>query len=936
MRAYENLSNIHVGTLPPRSHYIPYESLEKALKGDKNSSLYYTCLNGIWDFAFFDRDIDCPEVITDWKSIDVPSCWQSRGYEAPGYTNINYPHPVDPPYVPDDNPVGVYRRTVKLSKEEAERENYIIFEGVAPCLELFVNGKYVGFSTVSHSTSEFKLDLNEGENEILVKVYKWCMGSYLQDQDFFRFNGIFRDVYLLSRPTGHLFDIFVDYDDKEIRCEQPFTVYDADMNETDLSSPILWNAEKPYLYTVVVETAGEYIPFKIGMRSQAVSEKGELLINGVSVKLKGVNHHDTHPVNGYSMTYEDMKLDLTRMKELNINCVRTSHYPPQPVFIDLCNELGFYVIDEADMETHGFSTRSESVGYAYDDNTMWPCKNPEWLDAHIDRAARLYQRDKNSTCVIMWSMGNESNYGPNIAAMCDCVREAQKGSLMPRLIHYENAYNGYQSTCDPDTVDVVSRMYNTVEELDSYVERTGDKRPIYLCEYSHAMGNGPGDLNDYWEGIYARPQFIGGCIWEWVDHTAPDSEGRFCYGGDFGEETHDGNFCCDGLVLADRSFKAGSLEAKKVYQPMASELVGTYLTVTNRFDFTSFEDYTFVYELVCDGKTVLRDEFKLTTAPHDSDTVSLALTDTDPVYGTYLMLRMLDKYGNEIAFTQTKISDGKGLPAPSESGAPVITLEGVIAKIKGEGFEYSFDTHYGYIESLGDYTKSPLKLTVWRAPTDNDRNIKNRWYFERYDRPYSKVYSCDISGNTITVKGALASVSRMPFLSYTTAYTFLSDGSVKVALSGNIPSDRCYLPRLGFEFTVTEGAFTYYGYGPCESYCDMHNAAYVGMFDSSADKEYVDYIKPQEHGNHYGVKYLKLGGYEFIPDDSFEIRVSEYSSNELSVKRHNFELEKSPFTNVRIDYKVSGIGSNSCGPALLEKYRVQSGDFTFGFTIKKL
>ena len=329
MRRYEDLTRIHENTLPPRAHYIPYDTLEKALKGDKAASAYYKLLNGEWDFRYFARDIDCPEEITEWDKVPVPSCWQMTGYEKPYYTNVNYPYPVDPPYVPDDNPLGVYRRFLTVTAEEAARENTLVFEGVAPCMELFVNGSYVGYSTVSHSTSEFPVTLKEGENEILVKVYKWCVSSYLEDQDFMRNNGIFRDVYLLSRPQGHLFDINVGFDATGIYYDGAYRVFDADGKETDLAEPVLWNAEQPYLYTVMIEEAGEYIPVKVGLRDQKISEKGKLLINGVSVKLKGVNHHDTHAHHGYVLSYEDMRSELLKMKELNINAIRTSHYPPQ-------------------------------------------------------------------------------------------------------------------------------------------------------------------------------------------------------------------------------------------------------------------------------------------------------------------------------------------------------------------------------------------------------------------------------------------------------------------------------------------------------------------------------------------------------------------------------------------------------------------------------
>ncbi len=932
MRKYENLDFIHENTLKPRSHYIPYDSLEKALAGDKSKSAFYTLLNGEWDFKYYSRDIDCPEKITDWDKVKVPSCWQTTGYENPYYTNVNYPYPVDPPYVPDDNPVGVYRRTVNITSEQASKENYIIFEGVAPCFELFINGKYIGFSTVSHSTSEFEINLNEGENEILVKVYKRCASSYLEDQDFFRNNGIFRDVYLLSRNEGHLFDIAFGFDSKGIYCDESYTVYDADMKETDLSNPILWNAENPYLYTVVFEQAGEYIPFKLGLREQSVSEKGELLINGVPVKLKGINHHDTHPYDGYTMSYEFMKAELLKMKELNINCIRTSHYPPQPAFIELCDEIGFYVVDEADIETHGFCNRN-ALGWGYDLSEMWPCQNPMWHDAFVDRAERLFERDKNHTCVIMWSLGNESDYGENFAAMSDFIRKRDReiGGIN-RLVHYEGAYPNNPVKKDPDTVDVVSRMYWDANGMLEYRLKTGDKRPFFLCEYSHAMGNGPGDLMDYWRVFEKHDFMIGGCIWEWADHVAPNSEGKLCYGGDFGEETADGNFCCDGLVFNDRSFKAGSYEAKYAYQPLRTELNGKTLTLWNKYDFTDFSGFDFEWNITADGVVTASGKLDLSTTPHESEKVELSFDIPESKYGAYLNVSM-KKDGREIAFTQHELEAAKAVE--KGTGGVSITQNGEFAIVSGNDFTYKFNTHYGYLEDLNGYLNSPMKLSVWKAPTDNDRVIKRQWYDNNYNKMYNKVYDVEIKDNTITVKGGLASVSRMNFFNYTASYTFFENGRIDVKLDGEFDQQRTFLPRLGFEFTTDEKSFKYFGYGPYESYIDMHNCSKMGMYESTAEKEYVDYIKPQEHGNHYNTKYMQLGGYEFVSEQGFEFNVSEYSTKELESKAHNFELEKSGTTNVRIDYKVSGIGSGSCGPQLVEAYQMNDKNVHFAFSIIK-
>ncbi len=933
MRKYENLKLIHENTLNPRAHYIPYDSLDKAKNGVYTDSEYYMLLNGEWDFAYYNRDIDCPQVITDWNKINVPSCWQTTGYEKPYYTNVNYPHPVNPPYVPNDNPVGIYRKIINIPQSKADLKQYIVFEGVAPCFELFINGKYIGFSTVSHSTSEFKIDLRAGENEIIVKVYKWCVSSYLEDQDFFRNTGIFRDVYILSRPEGHLFDISIGFDDKNIYCSQNYKIYDMDMQETDIKNPVPWNAEKPYLYTVIIEHAGEYIPFKIGLRTQSVSENGEFLINGVSVKLKGVNHHDTHPENGYVLTYSEMKSELLKMKELNINTIRTSHYPPQPQFLELCDELGFYVIDEADIETHGFSNRN--IKWGYDKNPIWPCINPEWKEAFIDRAQRLFERDKNHTCVIFWSLGNESNFGDNFAAMSDFLRrkDRERGGIN-RLIHYENVYIDKTEEIDPDCVDVVSRMYNSTHDMLKYLNETGDKRPFFLCEYSHAMGNGPGDVMDYWDIIYKFPNMIGGCIWEWADHTALKDDGMPGYGGDFGEETHDSNFCCDGIVFNDRNFKSGSYEAKYAYQPLHTELCGNTLKIYNRYDFTSLSEYDVSYEITVDGKTALSRSLKLSTPPHCCDCVEIDFNVPDCMYGVYLNVSMMDRNGAEIAHTQHLLRDAN-IVSPG-TGRPEITQNGEFAKITGNGFEYLFNMHYGQIERLGEYLTSPMKLSVWRAPTDNDRHIRNLWLDENYDKLYNMVYETEISENIIVVNGALASVSRMPFFTYTASYSFYADGQIDVEVKGDFDQVRTFLPRLGFEFTVQDKDFTYYGYGPYESYIDMHHGSKMGMYSSNAQSEYVPYIKPQEHGNHYNTKMLKLGAFCFESAQGFEFNVSEYSTGELSSKAHSYELVKNGKTNVRIDYKVSGIGSNSCGPEIMERYRMNDKKVSFKFTISKV
>ena len=757
-----------------------------------------------------------------------------------------------------------------------------------------------------------------------------CASSYLEDQDFFRHNGIFRDVYLLFRNKGHIFDVEIPFDSKGIYYKGEYKIFDAEGNETDLTNPILWNAENPYLYTVVVQGANEFIPFKIGLRDQRVSDKGELLINNVPVKLKGINHHDTHPLDGYTISYEFMLHELLKMKELNINTIRTSHYPPQPVFMELCDELGFYVIDEADIETHGFAKRV--TGDKFDESKIWPCKNPMWKDAFVDRAQRLFERDKNHSCVIMWSLGNESNYGENFDDMSAYIkgRENELNGIK-RLIHYSYCGSYVDERKDPPALDVVSRMYRVPSQIIKYLDQTGDTRPFLLCEYSHAMGNGPGDVTHYNTFFEKHPNIIGGCIWEWADHVALKEDGTLGYGGDFGEETHDGNFCCDGLVFNNREFKPGSYEAKYAYQPMATEFNENILTIRNKFDFTDFSAYDLKWVVTADGNVVKSDILKLSIMPHTEETIKLDIEIPDSIYGSYLNV-YLEKGGKTLAHTQHCLKEASAIA--DGQGKALINTSGEFATISGKDFNYIFNMHYGYIEKLNDFLAAPLKLSIWRAPTDNDMRVKVKWFENKYNKMHNKVYSCDVSENHIIVKGSLATVAKMPFFDYRTVYTFFADGTIDVSLEGVFVSERTELPRLGFETEILENDFTYFGYGPFESYSDMHHASEMGMYESSAEKEYVDYIKPQEHGNHFNTKLLKFKDFEILSDKGFEFNVSEYSVKELERKAHNYELEKSPHAHLRIDYKNSGIGSASCWQPLKEQYKVNDENVFFNFKIK--
>ncbi len=937
MRNYENIFKTSENRLPQRAYYIP---------GGKSE---YTLLNGEWNFAYFSRDIDIPESIENWDKIIVPSCWQILGYENPNYTNINYPYPYDPPFVPDENPCGVYKKEFNI--EKLWGKVYYVLEGVATCAFVYINGEYVGFTQGSHLQAEFDITpfVKEGKNILSVKVLKWCVGSYLEDQDFFRFNGIFRDTYLLQRPENHVFDAYVEAKDGKVYvtadAEAKVFLFDMEGKEIgsacgsktaiEVENPVFWNAEKPYLYTVKLEKDGEEIEIETGFRTIEISPTYQLLINGTSVKLHGVNHHDTHPENGWCETNEELEKELLLMKELGINCIRTSHYPPTPYFLMLCDRIGFYVVLETDIETHGGVRRKANVAYGFDvESTDWPGSNPDWLGEHLERMERAVKRDRNHASIIMWSTGNESGHGPNHAKMVDYIR----GLGDSRLAHCEDA----SRKGDIANSDVYSRMYPSLAQIQEFATDDKIDRPVFLCEYAHAMGNGPGDVWYYNEIFDANDKLIGGCVWEWADHVVI-VDGVQKYGGDFeGELTHDGNFCCDGMVFSDRSLKAGSFEVKAAYQPMKTELKDNKLTVKNRLDFTNLCEYEFVYAIEVDGKTVSENTLKLSVNPHGTEEITLDIPALSGKYGAFLTCRLL-KDGKEAARTQHELEMAKEIAKVSDA-APQFTETDREILISGEGFEYIFSKLYGNFVSLKvdgrENLAEVVRMSSWRAPTDNDRNVRqfwandNIWQGENLNCHFSKVYSVTLSGNTITVEGSLAGISRMPYFRYTMTVSVNAEGVINYNLKGKKRENVFWLPRFGFEFKMPaeNKAFSYFGYGPSESYCDMHKGALMGLYESDADKEYVNYVRPQEHGNHFGVRMLTIGN--LCVEGNFEANVSNYDGLVLEAAEHTDELSSDGFVHLRIDYKVSGVGSNSCGPALEEKFRLSDEDIKFAFTVK--
>ncbi len=946
MRFYEDPKKTSENRLPPRAHYIPAGDAE------------HISLNGKWRFLFLKNGEDYNEktVLTD--EIEVPSCWQLSGYESPNYTNINYPYPCDMPYVPDINPLGVYERDIVL--EPSKKRTYLVLEGASSMAAIYLNGKYIGFTEGSHLMAEFDLTdhISGRKNTLRILVYKWCCGSYLEDQDMFRHNGLFRDVYLLRRPEGHLFDLDIRASADGIltvRADQPVTAELLDRGELvasgrgknlklRLTEPHLWNAEDPYLYTVSIKCAGELITERVGFRSISVSSKYELLINGTPVKLKGVNHHDTSPKGGFTMTGEELLRDLKLMKSLNINTVRTSHYPPSPALVKLCDELGFYVVLECDYEAHGFLRRHPNVPYKYDATLgEWPCSSKEWRREHIDRIARTYERDKNRPSVIMWSLGNESGY----SEVCiDPMIEYIKKHDRERLVHFESAS---QSKDGLHKVDVYSMMYPSIERVISDLENKDYKMPVFHCEYAHAMGNGPGDISHYVDLMHKYPNYIGGCVWEWADHVVYKN-GTPCYGGDFDELTHDGNFCCDGLVFHDRSLKAGSLEVRTVYAPIKFEYNKGRIKLTNLYDFTDLRERRLIYRIRVDERTVEKKELSIALAPKKYTYIEpeTDIGSLECQFFAALDVELLSMSGERIAELSSELPVKKSdTDLIKDRNVPSARLRelGRYIIAEGEGFEYRFNKQTGTLDSMSvngeELLLAPVKLSAYRAPTDNDKKMvplwakTNEWQGENLDCVFNKTYSAELTDGIIVFKCSLGGISRLPFLKYTLRLRVYADGGIYFDLSGRVREDAPWLPRLGFEFKLDKRhkQFAYFGMGPYENYPDMCHHVRLGHHCSDVDREYVPYVMPQEHGNHMGMRMLSVAPLLFGSDKPIAFNVSKYSIEELTAARHTTELPYSSATHIRIDYKVSGLGSASCGPDLRPEYRLSEKKIDLAFIV---
>ncbi len=968
---YEDLSALHIGTMENRCYYIP-----QAPDGGQRSRL----LSGKeWDFAWYPSVDAVPPDFAEvcfraegFAKTEVPSCWQAKGYGQKQYVNQRYPFPYDPPYVPDENPCGAYVTEFVLDETEVKMRRFLYFEGVDSCFYVWINGAFVGYSQVSHSPSEFEIteQTKAGKNRLSVLVLKWCDGSYLEDQDKFRFSGIFRDVILLLRPAEFLFDFTVttpvdleaDTACVKIRFDRiegaPGIVcrlYDdaggllgsacsrGESAGIPVRRPVLWSAEKPRLYTLEISTGEERIVRRIGIRSIS-AENGVIFINGKQVKFRGVNRHDSHPLKGSTVSEEDMIRDLTLMKEHNINAIRTSHYPNAPRFPELCSKYGFYLMAEADLECQGvdsiYRSRREHLGGLI-------AQDPAWNGPILDRQKRSVIRDKNECSVIFWSLGNECGYGPNLEDAGRWVKTYDP----TRLVHYEGCTwetLGYRN--DTSMLDVVSRMYPSVEQVKDYCEDVRMRKPLILCEFVHAMGNGPGDIHEYMELMYRYDKFCGGFVWEWCDHAnyeGKTADGRdiYHYGGDAGEFPHDSNYCMDGLVYPDRRPHVGLLEWKNEIRPVIAEAIDPEtgdIILRNTQDFLDLsESVNVCYEIRRGGAALEKGAFPAVQAgPHEKACVRLPELRRFAEEGTWLNLfylrsrdGMLTKRGHTAGFDQFPLfaEREKSLVLPGGE-APVLDETETDYIIRSERILYRFGKKKAGFTAMEKDGKAlleaPMAWSVFRAPADNDRGMMTEWSLAGYDRPWTKVYSCtaqrESSWVRIICRFSLAGVYREPFLRISAVWEIAADGTVKLTAEAARDMQFPWLPRFGIVLTLPEehSDVVYTGYGPWESYQDKHRASRMDRFVTTVGELHEDYVKPQENGSHYHCYEVRVGRLKAEGSAPFSFNASYYTAEELASKAHNYELERSGHVILHLDYAMSGVGSNSCGPELMEKYRL--------------
>jgi len=992
---------------------VPFPDEATARLGEPGLSPWAKLLSGTWQFHYAASPAAAPEGFerpdfdaAGWDSLPVPGNWQLHGYGKPVYSNVRYPFPVDPPHVPDANPTGCYRRTFTLPEAWAGMQVFLHFGGVNSAFHVWLNGEPVGYSQGAHLPSEFDVTplVRPGENTLAVRVYQWSDGAYLEDQDFWRLSGIFRDVWLFATPSVHMFDVRVrtplenDYSDarldvavslrnygrKDVRGYGVFAkLLDADgavvleqpvmqkviigagrevavETAAAVPSPRKWNPEEPCLYELLLslrDAKGKTVEVErlhVGFRQ--VEVKGQrILVNGAPIKIRGVNRHDMSPDAGHAVSIGLMELDVRLMKQHNVNAIRTSHYPPDPRLLDLCDRYGLFVIDEADLETHGMAPWGRLS------------QDPEWEAAYLDRAVRMVERDKNHPCVIMWSLGNESGYGRNHDAMARWMRQADP----TRLIHYEGADCVQRAEKNPhplarDLFDVESEMYPHVDRLIEKGKVADDPRPFFLCEYAHAMGQGPGNLKEYWEAIRAYPRLVGGCIWEWADHSirrrTPDGKEWFAYGGDFGDEPNDGNFCIDGLVFPDRVPHSGLIEYKAVIQPVHVEpldLKAGRIRIANRNDFASLECLEGHWAILEEGRAIAQGTLpELDIPAHESKEFAV------PARGTLLNLSFVLKEetlwaprGHEVAFAQFQLPVEAPAPPAIRAGSmpPLFVTESRDEiEVAGDEFRIAFDRHSGQMAAwewngLSLLARGP-KVQLWRAPTDNDRHVANEWRAAGYDRlvpritrfePGHRQDACATNAR-LRVECILGAWAVVPPFRCEQTYSIYGSGDVIIEtalepLKDGLPP----LPRFGLELHLPEGfeQFAWFGLGPHECYADRKESGRLGVYCGTVSAQHVPYVRPQENGNKADCRWaavttIRGAGLLAVGMPLINANVQHNTPEDMTRATHTCDLVPRPETVLHLDHAHNGLGSNSCGPRELEEYRLFARPMRFAVRLR--
>lgn len=930
-----------VNACKPRSYYIPFPN--ETFSFEKGASAFVTELKD-WSFGFFE---ELPEDVLEAAlpaRVRVPHCWQRDGFDKDMYSNIAYPFPFDPPYIDKPIPCGIYETKVRIA--DTQDEYYLNFEGADSCLYLFVNGAFAGYSTVSHSSAEFDVTalLKAGENTVRVVVMKWCTGSYLEDQDKLRMSGLFRDVYLLRREKGHLHDYKITSDVRgdtgviRFSCDKPcrLTLLDGDKEiacregkdaEFLIPGARLWTAETPEVYTLHIACGREHFREYVGIRT-IVADGAVFKINSAPVKFKGVNRHSM-TVNGYVESIGDLERDLKMFKRYNINAVRTAHYPPHPLLPVLCDIYGIYLLEEADLETHGTVLQHNDASELTRFSDL--SADEAWKELYVHRAERMVARDKNRASVVIWSVGNESGWGCNTEASANAIH-----ALDSRPVHYEGVYDPVTDDWrEEHCLDVCSRMYPSCKDIRKLLDR-GVNKPFVLCEYTHAMGNSCGDVSAYWELIYARSELCGAFVWEWCDHNVVKG-GKKLYAGDFGEEDdnyrRDGNFCTDGLVGIDRTVHSSLLEVAEVYAPAAVIRAEDGIRIVNRRDFCSLDDLSCVCTLRENGREVRAFHVDISgIPPRGSKTLALSLPEAKGYTTLDFVFTMAEEY---VSSSQLVLSDKTPLAAGVEPAAVTRTQKGFLA----EGNYRAVLDESGMLCSLqraGELLRAPVRVSLWRVPTDNDIYARQRWEKSRLQQAKFFPKERTANGNEVTCSGVIVAGMVEPIADMALTYSFFRD-KISVRLRVQRRAWVEDFPRVGLLFPLEKELrnVTWFGRGRGEAYEDRILACPTGLYKSVVREMYVPYVRPQENGSHCGSRCVALSGggrtVAFRSETDFSFCASPYRAEDF--RPHQFEMRESDDVNLYLDYRMSGLGSHSCGPELDQKYRITEQDIVFSFEI---